>query len=95
MTTLPCIQEPDLFTTPDEERRNSSEYHQRIAGARALCLGCPIMLACRDRGRELHQPGIWGGETDEEREAAGYPTPETRKRHNVRAHKARRKQAAA
>lgn len=96
MTTYPCLERPDLFISPDGERHNSPEYHRRVNAARARCLDCPIMIACRDRGRELHEPGIWGGETDEERAAAGFPTPETLKHQHRRSHKARaRKKAAA
>jgi hypothetical protein len=69
----PCELDPDLFHTPNGERIDSYEYAVRIATAREYCVECPIMLACRDKGRELHERGIWGGETDAERTAAGYP----------------------
>lgn len=78
---LPCEIDPDAFHAPHGERVDSDEHQQRITQARELCIECPIMLACRDQGRELRERGIWGGETDDERAAAGYaPGPGQRER---------------
>lgn len=70
--TIPCQVAPVFFHAADDERLNSEEYNDRIANAKSLCAGCPIKDECRQLGRDLHEVGIWGGETDEERRAAGY-----------------------
>lgn len=70
----PCRRRPKLFHTPEDgPGARGAALAARIEAARWLCLECPIMIACRDMGRALHETGIWGGETDDEREAAGYP----------------------
>jgi hypothetical protein len=43
-----------------------------ITEAKALCFRCPIMMDCRDFARDFRLWGTWGGETQEERKAAGY-----------------------
>lgn len=68
----PCAANPHLFHAPDGERSDSAERDQRIAEAIDLCLDCPLMITCRDTARAQGQTGIWGGETDQERRAAGY-----------------------
>jgi WhiB family redox-sensing transcriptional regulator len=45
---------------------------RREAAARATCVRCPVMTICRDFARASHSYGFWGGETEEERHAAGY-----------------------
>lgn len=53
----------------------------QINNAKKACLGiteagqppCPILMACRNYARRNGEWGIWGGETEEERRAAGYP----------------------
>lgn len=44
----------------------------REARALALCRECPVMDACRTWARQHGEPGIWGGETEVERAAAGF-----------------------
>jgi WhiB family redox-sensing transcriptional regulator len=34
---------------------------------------CPVIEACRAWARERREYGFWGGESEEERAAAGYP----------------------
>ena len=69
----PCKTKSHLFHAPHGERTDNPERDQRIAEAVDLCLDCPLMIACRDLGRALRERGVWGGETDDERAAAGYP----------------------
>jgi WhiB family redox-sensing transcriptional regulator len=49
--------------------------------ARALCRQCPVLIACRDWARSQGEYGFWGGESEEERAAAGvrveYPVGRT------------------
>jgi len=46
---------------------------RREAQARRICLSCPVMLECRAVARANRENGFWGGESEEERAAAGYP----------------------
>jgi WhiB family redox-sensing transcriptional regulator len=46
---------------------------RREASARRVCAGCPVLGACRADARENRENGFWGGESEEERAAAGYP----------------------
>jgi WhiB family redox-sensing transcriptional regulator len=51
---LPCSEEPDLFF---------AESPQDLESAKALCLDCPVRLACRTGAVERREPwGVWGGE---------------------------------
>lgn len=53
----------------------------QISNAKRACLGipeagqepCPILDACRNYARINGEWGVWGGETEAERRAAGYP----------------------
>ncbi|ABD94182.1 transcriptional factor WhiB-like [Streptomyces phage mu1/6] len=72
---LPCRTAPELFHAPDG-REPANAALARVNAAKALCTTCPVISACRDLGRRLHETGVWGGETDEERTGAGYkPAP--------------------
>jgi len=66
-----CRGETALFFAPHAERPERRK--PREARARALCLACPVLEQCRARAREQREHGFWGGETEEERAAAGYP----------------------
>ena len=44
----------------------------REGKARGVCAECPTLLACRDWAREHREYGFWGGESEEERAAAGF-----------------------
>jgi len=46
---------------------------RREARARKLCHGCPVLDQCRVMARVNGENGFWGGETEEERAAAGHP----------------------
>ena len=41
----------------------------------AVCDGCRVVVACRDRARAGRENGFWGGESEEERAAAGLSAP--------------------
>lgn len=45
---------------------------RREALARKYCQACPVMVACRGEARRNRENGFWGGESEEERAAAGY-----------------------
>ncbi len=45
---------------------------RREATARRVCAECPALLPCRQMARDNRENGFWGGESEEERAAAGY-----------------------
>lgn len=59
-----------IFFPPSAERPQARE--RREAQARAVCGACPVISECRDFARRHHEYGFWGGESEEERHAAGY-----------------------
>jgi WhiB family redox-sensing transcriptional regulator len=46
---------------------------RREAAARKVCESCPVRMPCRLVARANRENGFWGGESEEERAAAGYP----------------------
>jgi hypothetical protein len=67
---LPCrTTDPELFFAPDATS---------ILTAKALCMKCPIVNACREEGRRLRATGVWGGEDDKDRTKAGRKPVRTR-----------------
>ena len=69
-TWAACQGRTAIFFPPPGERPPSRE--RRENEARALCRRCPVLLACRDWARSQGEYGFWGGETEEERAAAGF-----------------------
>ncbi|MFK0182354.1 WhiB family transcriptional regulator [Streptomyces xanthochromogenes] len=70
---LPCTSRPELFHIPEDGRTDRGSIRaEREARAKQLCGQCPIQAACRDWGRSSRESGIWGGETEDERAAAGF-----------------------
>ena len=59
-----------LFFPPAAERPQARE--RREAGAREVCSGCAVRLECMAFAREHHEYGFWGGESEEDRAAAGF-----------------------
>lgn len=59
-----------VFFGPPGERPGRRLRRERAA--KTICHGCPVLLQCRESARELNENGIWGGETEEERAAAGF-----------------------
>ncbi|MFD0408600.1 WhiB family transcriptional regulator [Kitasatospora sp. NPDC127116] len=70
-TAFPCKAAPELFHVP-EGREPANHAMARISAAKSLCFVCPVISACRNLGRQLREIGVWGGEDDDEREAAGF-----------------------
>jgi len=58
-----------FFPTP-AERPQARE--RREATAREVCNSCGVRGTCRDFARDEHEYGFWGGESEDERHAAGY-----------------------
>jgi WhiB family redox-sensing transcriptional regulator len=65
-----CQGQSRLFFAPAGERPEARAV--REASARTVCRSCPVLAECRDWAREHREYGFWGGESEEERAAAGY-----------------------
>lgn len=65
-----CRGQNDLFFAPAGERPETRNV--REAKARAVCNTCAVLSPCRQWAREHREYGFWGGESEEERAAAGY-----------------------
>ncbi len=68
-----CRGQTEMFFPPRAERPQARV--RREARARQLCARCPVLLECRWYARAHREYGFWGGESEEERAAAGYPVP--------------------
>ena len=59
---------PEVFFHPEGERGPSRRW--REDRALAICRQCPVLQECREHALRVHEPyGIWGGMTQDEREA--------------------------
>ena len=65
-----CQGQARLFFAPAGERPEARAV--RETQARNVCRSCPVIRECRDWAREHREYGFWGGESEEERAAAGY-----------------------
>ena len=68
-----CAGHTELFFAPHAERPPSRL--RREAAARQVCMACPVRIQCRDHARAHLEYGLWGGESEAERAAAGYAVP--------------------
>lgn len=58
-----------LFFHPEGE--SGAAKQQRISAAKDVCAGCSVITQCRDYALAVGEPfGIWGGMSEDEREAA-------------------------
>jgi WhiB family transcriptional regulator, redox-sensing transcriptional regulator len=65
-----CHGHSGVFFAPAGERPEARE--DREDRARVICHRCPVMMPCRTWAREQREYGFWGGESEEERAAAGF-----------------------
>jgi WhiB family transcriptional regulator, redox-sensing transcriptional regulator len=70
MVDAECKGQSHLFYPPLRERPDSRL--RREAAACAICQMCSSRAVCREYGRTNHEYGVWGGENEEDRVAAGY-----------------------
>jgi WhiB family redox-sensing transcriptional regulator len=56
---------PKVAERPERRARREAE-------ATTLCRQCPVSAECREYGRNNHEYGVWGGETEIERHEAGF-----------------------
>ena len=59
-----------LFFPTAAERPQARE--RREAAAQDVCAGCTVRTQCVSFARQHHEYGFWGGESEDERHAAGY-----------------------
>ena len=60
--------DPDVFFHPQNERGMARLRRDRAA--KAVCAGCSVRIQCADYAIRSREPcGVWGGLTEEEREA--------------------------
>jgi WhiB family redox-sensing transcriptional regulator len=45
---------------------------RREAAAKSVCASCNVNGSCREFARTNHEYGFWGGESEDERHAAGF-----------------------
>lgn len=70
MAQAACRGLTDIFFAPLAERPQTREC--REASARRVCEGCSVRNTCRDHARKHREYGVWGGESEDERHAAGF-----------------------
>src|SRR4051794_34008909 len=67
--------DPDVFFHPEGER--GSRRRAREAAAKAICAECPVLVQCARHALAVREPyGVWGGMTEDEREAAYAAQPQ-------------------
>jgi WhiB family redox-sensing transcriptional regulator len=59
-----------VFFAPPAERPQARELREEAA--REVCNQCHVLSTCREFARKNREYGFWGGESEEERHAAGY-----------------------
>ena len=61
-------EDPNIFFHPEGERGSARENRQNAA--KSLCKRCPVISECAAHALAVREPyGVWGGMTEEEREA--------------------------
>ena len=71
MAEAACKGRTTLFFGNAGERPERRARRERAA--RGVCESCSVLIACRERARTGRENGFWGGESEEERAAAGFP----------------------
>ncbi len=65
-----CQGQTRLFFAPAGERPEARVG--RESQARVVCQACPALIERRDWARQHREYGFWGGESEEDRAAAGF-----------------------
>lgn len=88
-----CRGKTKIFFARPGEREGRRK--RREALARAYCACCTVAEECRQAGRAGREHGLWGGENDEQRAAAGFgPRSPHRRAVAAAARRARQNEAA-
>ena len=70
--------DPSVFFHPEGER--GPARRRRDDAAKAICATCPVVRECREHALTVREPyGVWGGMTEQEREAHYAATGKTRR----------------
>ena len=69
-TEAACQGQTRLFFASAGERPEARTV--RETQARGVCANCPVLVECREWARDQREYGFWGGESEEERAAAGF-----------------------
>ena len=82
-----CKNKGSLFFPPLSERPQARK--RRETEAKLICAQCPVKIECRDYARSSGEYGVWGGESEIDREKLGYALPpkyisKTRKNHQLK-----------
>jgi len=88
-----CLGKTAIFFAPPGER--DGRRRRREALASAYCACCPVQRQCLTAGRDGNEHGIWGGESDEERAAAGFAPKSPHRRAVAQAARAARERNAS
>jgi len=59
-----------LFFPPAAERPQARE--RRESAAEDVCTDCSVRVDCIEFARDHHEYGFWGGESEDQRHAAGF-----------------------
>ena len=70
MSAAACKGLTHLFFPPPAERPQARD--RREAAAKTVCASCTVNSTCREYARTNHEYGFWGGESEDERHAAGF-----------------------
>jgi WhiB family redox-sensing transcriptional regulator len=70
MRAAACKGLTHLFFPTAAERPQARE--RRELHAKQVCGGCGVRTQCMDFARDHHEYGFWGGESEDERHAAGF-----------------------
>jgi WhiB family redox-sensing transcriptional regulator len=61
---------PGLELATRRPLEDRAQRAARVAAAKAICTGCPVLAQCRAYALDANEPhGIWGGLTEGERQA--------------------------
>jgi WhiB family transcriptional regulator, redox-sensing transcriptional regulator len=70
--------DPAVFFHPEGER--GPARRRRDDAAKAVCATCPVVNQCRQHALTVREPyGVWGGMTEQEREAHYAATAKARR----------------
>ncbi len=78
-------EDSDLFFHPEGERGVARSA--REAAAKAVCRRCPVISVCARHALTVREPyGVWGGMSEDEREAAYAAQRRERAGHHAQQH---------
>ena len=70
MQAAACKGLTHLFFPGPAERPQARDRRETMA--QMVCSSCAVGPMCRDYARDHHEYGFWGGESEDERHAAGF-----------------------